>query len=244
MRNLVKIGLLGAEGRMGQALATEIAKHPKAELVCALTIADSPNLGQDIGGVPLTSDTRAACDLCDVLIDFSHPQAAIDAALLMHKTSCKTMITGTTGYVPAEEAALTAAAENITLVKSGNFSIGISVMEDLVEQAASKLRDGWDMDVLDIHHRHKVDAPSGTALMLGRAAQKGRGDDSKVEFAALRHGGVFGDHSVNFASELETITLSHSANNRSVWAIGALTAALWAVDQDTGLYNMRDVLGL
>jgi len=229
---------------MGQALMTEIAKNDKTKLVCALTIPDSPNIGTDLGGVALTADTRTALELCDVLIDFSHPKAAIDAALLMHKTPCKTLVTGTTGYAQAEEKALEAAAESITLVKSGNFSIGICVLEDLVERAASKLKEGWDLDVLDIHHRHKVDAPSGTALMLGRAAQKGRDDDSGVEYAALRHGGVIGDHSVNFGSDMETVTLSHRAHDRAVFAIGALHAAIWAVDQDKGLYTMKDVLGL
>ena len=244
MSSLVKIGLLGAEGRMGQALVNEIEKHARTELVCALTIADSPNLGAKVGGVPLSADIQKAMDLCDVMIDFSRPKAAIDAALMMHKTNCSTFVTGTTGYADAEEKALEAAAESITLVKSGNFSIGICVLEDLVEKAASKLAQGWDVDVLDIHHRHKVDAPSGTALMLGRAAEKGRGDGKKVEYAALRHGGVIGDHSVNFSSDMETVTLSHSAIDRAIFAKGALVAALWAVDQDKGLYTMKDVLDL
>ena len=229
---------------MGLSLISEIEKHPAAKLVCALTAPSSANLGNSLGGVLLSADVRSALELCDVLIDFSHPKAAIDAALMMHKTSCTTLVTGTTGYAPAEEKALEAASENITLVKSGNFSIGICVLEDLVERAAAKLKDGWDLDVLDIHHRHKKDAPSGTALMLGRAAQKGRGDDSNVDYAALRHGGVIGEHQVNLSSEMETLTLSHSANDRAVFAQGALTAALWAVDQDTGLYGMNDVLGL
>jgi 4-hydroxy-tetrahydrodipicolinate reductase len=244
MRSCVKIGLLGAEGRMGQALVTEIEKHDRTELVCALTGPDSPNIGSTVGGIALSSDPRKALDQCDVMIDFSHPKAAIDAALMMHKTACKAFVTGTTGYANAEEKALEAAAENITLVKSGNFSIGICVLEDLVERAATKLKDGWDIDVLDVHHRHKVDAPSGTALMLGRAAQKGRDDNSKVEYAALRHGGVIGDHSVNFSSDMETVTLSHSAIDRAIFAKGALIAALWAVDQDKGLYTMKHVLDL
>ena len=229
---------------MGQALVNEIDTDDRTELVCALTSPDSPNIGSAIGNVTLTADTRAALEMCDVMIDFSHPKAAIDAALLMHKTGCKTLVTGTTGYAKAEEKALEAAAESITLVKSGNFSIGICVLEDLVEKAASKLKVGWDIDVLDVHHRHKIDAPSGTALMLGRAAKKGRADNTKVEYAALRHGGVIGDHSVNFSSDMETVTLSHSAIDRAIFAKGALVAALWAVDQDKGLYTMKDVLDL
>lgn len=244
MGSRVKIGLLGAEGRMGQALVTEIEKHDQSELVCALTAPDSPNIGSKIGDVVLSSNTKPALELCDVMIDFSHPRAAIDAALMMHKTACKTLVTGTTGYDNAEEKALAAAAESITLVKSGNFSIGICVLEDLVEKAASKLKGGWDVDVLDVHHRHKVDAPSGTALMLGRAAEKGRDDNMKVEYAALRHGGVIGDHSVNFSSDMETVTLSHSALDRAIFAKGALVAALWAVNQTAGLYTMKHVLNL
>lgn len=229
---------------MGQALVAEIEKDDQLELVCALTAPDSPYLGSTISGVPLSSDTKSALDLCDVMIDFSHPKAAIDAALMMHKTACKSFVTGTTGYAKAEEKALVAAAEAITLVKSGNFSIGICVLEDLVEKAAAKLKDGWDIDVLDVHHRHKIDAPSGTALMLGHAAQKGRGDGTKVEYAALRHGGVIGDHSVNFSSDMETLTLSHSAIDRAIFAKGALVAALWAVNQKAGLYSMKHVLDL
>jgi 4-hydroxy-tetrahydrodipicolinate reductase len=244
MADVVKIGLLGAEGRMGQALVAEIAKNDRTKLVSALTAPGSQNIGQKVGDVVLTADTRAALDACDVLIDFSQPKAAIDAALMMHKTKCKAFVTGTTGYAGAEEKALEAAASAITLVKSGNFSIGICVLEDLVERAAATLNSGWDLDVLDIHHRHKKDAPSGTALMLGNAAKRGRNDGSNVEYAALRHGGVIGVHNVNLGSDMETLTLSHTAHDRAVFAIGALEAALWAVDKDPGLYTMKDVLGL
>jgi len=135
---------------MGQALVNEIDKHERTELVCALTVAESPNLGSKVGNITLSADMQSAMDLCDVMIDFSHPKAAIDAALMMHKTNCSTFVTGTTGYAKAEEAALEAAAESITLVKSGNFSIGICVLEDLVEKAAAKLKTGWDVDILDV----------------------------------------------------------------------------------------------
>ena len=229
---------------MGQTLLSEIKKEPKAQLVAALATPDSPHIGRDAGGVNISSDLRAALQICDVLIDFSQPKAAIDAALLMYGAHCKTLITGTTGYSSTEEKALEAAADSITLVKSGNFSIGICVLEALVAQAAKTLKDGWDIDVLDIHHRHKKDAPSGTALLLGNAAKTGRGGSANVEYAALRHGGVIGAHHVSIASELETLTLSHSANDRAVFAKGALTAALWAMGKPKGLYNMKDVLGL
>lgn len=227
---------------MGRALLGEIQKHKTAELASALTAPSSANLGAKYGPVMLSTDVREALQICDVLIDFSHPKAAIDAALMMYDAPCNTLVTGTTGYSPTEDTALTASSEAITLVKSGNFSIGICLLENLVERAANTLGTEWDVSILDIHHRHKKDAPSGTALMLGQALENGGAQS--VEHAAQRLGGVIGEHHVSLASELETITLSHRANDRSVFAAGALTAALWAVSKPKGLYNMKDVLGL
>ncbi len=255
---------------MGREIIRALNTEPRAQLAAALTAANSPNIGQDAaetaglkqGGTLLTSDIQAALEACDVLIDFSSPKAAIDAALAMHKTRCPTFVTGTTGYSETEEKALLAAAHNITLLKSGNFSLGINMLEALVEIATDKLRTGWDVEILDMHHKHKVDAPSGTALMLGEAAAKGRGiklketqilshqgrseprREGQIGFAALRGGGVIGAHEVRIASELEMITLSHDAFDRSVFANGAVTAALWAADRPSGLYGMKDVLGL
>lgn len=237
---------------MGRALLHEIEKHEGAQLVCALTSLESANTGAPYGPTVLSADVGAALQNCDALIDFSHPKAAIDAALLMHSTPCKTLVTGTTGYSETEEEALIASASQITLVKSGNFSVGICLLESLVEIAARTLNNtDWDASILDIHHRHKIDAPSGTALMLGHAVERGQnasgrsgGNVPKIEYAAQRIGGVIGVHHVSLASELETLTLSHSANDRSVFAAGALTAALWAIGQPNGLYTMQDVLGL
>ena len=240
----IKIGVLGAAGRMGYALRSEISKHSKAKLVAALVSPNADVLGDDAGSVKFTSDVRAALDICDVLIDFSHPKAAIDAALMMFGTPCRTLVTGTTGYSATEEKALEQAANAITLVKSGNFSIGICILESLVTKAAASLPKDWDTDILDIHHNQKKDAPSGTALMLGRALEVGGQHIDPSEFTSLRHGGVIGEHSVFFGSDMETITLTHAAIDRAVFAKGALTAALWAVGQDTGLYSMRDVLGV
>jgi len=270
MTNILDIGVLGADGRMGGAIIRSLEAQPKAQLSVALTAKDSPSLGQDAAeaaglkacGVLLTADIKAALEQCDVLIDFSSPKAAIDAAIAMHGTRCHTFVTGTTGYTQTEEKALLAAGDSITLLKSGNFSLGVNMLEALVELAADKLRSGWDIEILEMHHKHKVDAPSGTALMLGEAAAKGRGvslknhqilsregrGDARVEgqigFAALRGGGVIGAHDVLFANELEMITLSHEAFDRSVFANGAVTAALWAAAQPKGLYDMKDVLGL
>ncbi|MDB2437308.1 4-hydroxy-tetrahydrodipicolinate reductase [Hellea sp.] len=270
MTKSLDIAVLGADGRMGGAIIRALAAEPKANLVAAVTAKDSPNLGQDAAdiaglkacGVTLTSDIQAALESCDVLIDFSQPKAAIDAALAMHDTRCHTFVTGTTGYTATEEKALLAAGNSITLLKSGNFSLGVNMLEALVELATDKLRSGWDIEILEMHHKHKVDAPSGTALMLGEAAAKGRGvslenhqilsregrgdarTEGQIGFAALRGGGVIGAHEVRIASELEMITLSHDAFDRSVFASGAVTAALWAASQPKGLYNMKDVLGL
>ena len=270
MTKQLDIGVLGADGRMGGAIIRRLAAEPRARLTAAVTAQSSPNLGRDaadvaglkICGVNLTSDIQAALTVCDVLIDFSHPKAAIDAALAMQGTRCHTFVTGTTGYTDIEEKALLAAGESITLLKSGNFSLGVNMLEALVTLATDKLREGWDIEVLEMHHKHKVDAPSGTALMLGEAAAKGRGvtlkdkqilsregrgqarSEGQIGFAALRGGGVIGAHEVRIASELEMITLSHDAFDRNVFADGAVTAALWAAEKPAGLYNMKDVLGL
>ena len=270
MSKSIDIGILGADGRMGGAILEALNDEPRAKLTAAITAPTSPNMGKDAAevarqpqcGVILTSDIRAALESCDVLIDFSSPKAAIDTALSMHETRCHTLVTGTTGYTEAEEKALLTAAESITLLKSGNFSLGVNMLEALIELASDKLRAGWDIEVLEMHHKHKVDAPSGTALMLGQAAAKGRGvalkdvqvlsregrgeprSEGQIGFAALRGGGVIGAHEVRLASELEMITLSHDAFDRSVFAKGAVTAAIWAADKPKGLYDMKDVLGL
>jgi 4-hydroxy-tetrahydrodipicolinate reductase len=235
---------------MGRAVVDEINHHPDTRLAAALVGATAPLLGDAIGDISYTSDVKAALHICDVLIDFSHPKAAIDAALMMYNTPCKIFISGTTGYSATEEKALEAVAGSIILVKSGNFSLGVCVLESLVEHAAHTLGEGWDVDVLDIHHRHKKDAPSGTALMLGEAAKKGRAHsdgNTNVDYASLRHGGVIGEHHVSIASEMESLTLSHTATDRAVFARGALTAALWAARDPArtpGLYTLHDVLGL
>ena len=270
MSDIIDIGVLGAEGRMGGAIIRALREEPKARLTVALTAPDSDNIGKDASdpaglspsGVKLTSDIMAGLDACDVMIDFSSPRAAIDAALGMHDMRCHTLITGTTGYTPTEEAALLTASESITLLKSGNFSLGVNMLEALVEMAAARLGNDWDIEISEMHHRHKVDAPSGTAMMLGEAAARGRSvslaekqvlsregrteprAEGQIGFSALRGGGVIGQHDVRLASELEMITLSHEAFDRSVFASGAVVAALWAHDKPKGLYSMRDVLGL
>ncbi len=269
----IEIGILGADGRMGGAVIRAIASHATAKLGAALTVPQSPNLGKDAGliagiadqGVPLSHDLHAALDKCDVLIDFSAPKASIDAALVLsdteHPVRCRAMVSGTTGFTSSETTVLESTAKGLALLRSGNFSPGVTALSALVELATEKLGQGWDIEVLEMHHRHKVDAPSGTALLLGEAAANGRGlnfqkaqvlsregmtgarRDDEIGFATLRGGSVVGRHDVILASELEMITLSHDALDRSVFAKGAVSAALWLLDQPKGLYSMRDVLG-
>jgi len=265
MTDKIRIALLGATGRMGLSLIREIHDNPRAMLCGA--IAAPAHKGRDVSemaglkpsGIVVESNLRNVLDNCDVLIDFSTPQTAIDAALMMHDVRCDALVSGTTGFSGAEERAFDAAAESVCVVRSGNFSLGVNVLTALVERAAKSLPPEFDIDILDIHHKHKADAPSGTALMLGEAAAKGRGQpapttrnlrrnqprkDNEIGFAAMRIGGVIGDHDVSFGSEMETLTLSHRALDRAVFARGALTAALWAANQKAGHYDMRDVLGL
>jgi 4-hydroxy-tetrahydrodipicolinate reductase len=269
----IELGILGADGRMGAAVIRAIADRDDVRLGAAITAPGAPRLGQDAGeiagvgplGVKLTSDFKTGLDGCDVLIDFSAPKAAIDAALILagtgHSGRCKAMVSGTTGFTPAEDHAMEAACGTIALLRAGNFSPGVTALSVLVELAAEKLGPDWDIEILEMHHRHKVDAPSGTALLLGEAAAKGRGVElSKAQtlarvgmtgarktgdigFAALRGGGVIGQHDVKLANELEMITLSHDAFDRSVFARGAVSAAVWAARQKSGRYTMRDVLG-
>ena len=269
----IALGILGADGRMGTAVIRAIADRADVRLGAAITAPGTAALGQDAGtlagvgalGVPLISDLKSGLESCDVLVDFSTPHAAIDAAknLSAADTSvrCKAMVSGTTGFTPSENKTFDAASDTIALLWAGNFSPGVTALSVLVELAAEKLGTGWDIEILEMHHRHKVDAPSGTALLLGEAAAKGRGlnlaesqvlsrvgvtgarKDEDIGFAVLRGGGVFGRHDVKLANEHEMITLSHDAFDRSVWARGAVSAAIWTAKQKSGLYSMRDVLG-
>jgi 4-hydroxy-tetrahydrodipicolinate reductase len=269
----IELGILGADGRMGAAVIRAIADRPDVNLGAAITAPGTPELGQDAGtllgvrplGVKLASDLKSALNACDVLVDFSVPKAAIDAALILsgtgHSGRCKAMVSGTTGFTVAEDHAFDAAGENIALLRAGNFSPGVTALSVLVELATEKLGAGWDIEILEMHHRHKVDAPSGTALLLGEAAAKGRGlelaeaqvlsrvgvtgarNDDDIGFAVLRGGGVIGRHDVKLANQQEMITLSHDAFDRSVFARGAVSAAVWVSDQSPGRYSMRDVLG-
>ena len=266
----MKLVVVGASGRMGQALIRIIHATEGATLHAAVGREGSPFLGKDAGeiaglgpiGIALSDDPLAAFLHADGVIDFTKPETSVVFAGLAAQARIVHVI-GTTGCSSEDEARFEAASRHARIVKSGNMSLGVNLLSVLVEQAARALpASDWDIEVLEMHHKHKVDAPSGTALLLGAAAAKGRGIDlsdhsvrvrdghtgarasGSIGFATLRGGSVVGDHSVIIAGEGENITLSHSAGDRSIFARGAVQAALWARDRKPGYYSMLDVLGL
>lgn len=200
--------------------------------------------------------------LCDVVIDFSTAEASVALAQSCAERGGPALVIGSTGFSPEQDAALQAASEKVAIVRSGNFSLGVNILIGLVEHAALRLdaRD-WDIEITEAHHRKKIDAPSGTALMLGEAAASGRGHDlselrsapydgisderttGTIGFSSVRAGGIVGEHTVLFASDAEVLTLSHSAIDRSLFAKGAVAAAAWVRTRRPGLYDMQDVLG-
>ena len=262
--------VVGAAGRMGQALARVIHATRGVRIVGAVERAGSPQLGKDIGelaglgslGVAISDDPLPVFAKADGGRDFTAPAATVEFAGYAAQARIAHII-GTTGCTPEDDAKIAAAARHATIVKSGNMSLGVNLLAALVEQAAKALGpEDFDIEVLEMHHRHKVDAPSGTALLLGEAAARGRdiglGENSvrvrdgvtgarvagTIGFATLRGGSVIGEHSVIFAGGGERIVLSHHAEDRSLFASGAVKAALWAQGRKPGLYSMRDVLGL
>ena len=262
--------VVGAAGRMGRTLIRAIHETPGAALAGAVERAGSPLLGQDAGevagvgrlGVAITDDPLPVFARAEGVLDFTVPAATVEFAGYAAQARIAHVI-GTTGCTAADEERIAAAARHATIVKSGNMSLGVNLLAVLVEQAAKVLSgDDFDIEVLEMHHRHKVDAPSGTALLLGEAAAKGRGigleensvrvrdghtgprEAGTIGFATLRGGSVVGDHSVVLAGTGERIVLSHHAEDRTLFARGAVTAALWAQGRKPGLYTMRDVLGL
>jgi 4-hydroxy-tetrahydrodipicolinate reductase len=250
----LKIVVTGASGRMGRTLIREIAQGSGLTLCGALEMEGHPNLGLDSGtlagmqpnGIKLTADPLTLLAEAQAVVDFTSPIVSTMLADLAAQARIVHVI-GTTGFDDKSEARIKAAARHAVIVKSGNMSLGVNLLAALVERAAKSLPD-YDIEVLEMHHRNKVDAPSGTALLLGQAAAKGRdlgprADDS-IGFATLRGGSVVGEHSVIFAGTGERITLSHTAEDRTIFAHGALTAAKWAHGKKPGLYAMTDVLGL
>ncbi len=266
----MKLVVVGAGGRMGQTLIRTIHAIAGARLFAAVERTGSPFVGKDAGelaglgpiGVKVTDRPLEAFVEAEGVLDFTAPAATVEFAGLAAQARIVHVI-GTTGCSADDDAKIAAAARHARIVKSGNMSLGVNLLSVMAEQAARALDAAdWDIEILEMHHRHKVDAPSGTALLLGEAAARGRGialaDHSvrvrdghtgarapgTIGFATLRGGSVVGEHSVLLAGEGELVTLSHSAGDRAIFARGAVKAALWARDQKPGLYSMLDVLGL
>lgn len=266
--SISRIAVLGASGRMGRAVIQAASSHVAARVGAAIERPGYPDAGQDAGqlaglpanGVKVVTGIDAALADFDVLIDFTRPDATL-AALPLCVAHGKAMVIGTTGISAEQQAQIEAAAQQIAIVKAGNFSIGVNLCLSLLEQAARVLAADYDIEVIEAHHRHKVDAPSGTALMLGEAAARGAGRDLKdcavyeryghtgardrqtIGFSTIRGGDVVGDHTVMFLGEGERIEITHKASSRTIFANGAVRAATWLAGRPAGLYSMRDVIG-
>ncbi len=263
------IVVTGASGRMGATLVRLVAESQRFHLVAALERPGHDWLGRDAGeaaggapvGVPLTDDPVEAIAKARAIIDFTAPAASVEyVALAAQARACH--VIGTTGFGAGELAKISAAARHATIVRAGNMSLGVNLLVALTEKVAETLGPGWDVEVVEAHHRHKVDAPSGTALMLGHAAAEGLGvslddvadrgrdgvtgprRDGAIGFSSVRAGDIVGEHDVIFAGPGERVVLRHVATDRAIFARGALRAAIWGLDQGPGEYDMRHVLDI
>jgi 4-hydroxy-tetrahydrodipicolinate reductase len=265
----MRLVVAGAAGRMGRVLIEIIRQTPGAHLAGAIEQPDSIAIGQDAGllagcgqmGVAISGDALAVVAGADGILDFTSPQSTVEFAALAAQARLVHVI-GTTGLSADDLAKIEAAARHAIIVRSGNMSLGVNLLAALVKKAARTLGPEYDVEIVEMHHRMKVDAPSGTALLLGVAAAEGRGTALEghsirardghtglrkigdIGFASLRGGTVIGDHKVILAGPSERIELSHIAEDRNIFARGAVQAALWGKNQKPGLYSMADVLGL
>jgi 4-hydroxy-tetrahydrodipicolinate reductase len=264
----LRIAVAGASGRMGQMLIDAIRAADDCCLTGALDVASSPAIGQDAGaatgqptGVLISADLQAGLAGSQVLIDFTRPEGT-----LKHLQVCRAlgvaMVIGTTGFTEAQKAEIDAASKDIAIMMAPNMSVGVNVTLKLLEMAAKALSTGYDIEIIEAHHRHKVDAPSGTALKMGeviaaalgrdlkdcavyaREGVTGERDPSSIGFATIRGGDIVGDHTVLFAGTGERIEISHKSSSRATYAQGSLRAVRFLADKKAGLFNMFDVLGL
>jgi 4-hydroxy-tetrahydrodipicolinate reductase len=266
---ILRIGVIGCAGRMGRANLAALLATDGVILAGGTERPGHEAIGQDLGvlaggdavGVACTTDNAALMTACHAVVEFSTPEATVANARLAAEHGCAHVI-GTTGLEAADRAALAEAAERTAIVWAPNMSLGVNLLLGLAEKVAASLGEDFDIEIVEMHHRHKVDAPSGTALAIGEAAARGRGrplDELAVRgrdgitrprqagtigFAALRGGDVVGDHTITFAGDGERLELSHKASSRDIYSKGAVRAALWAGRQKPGLYGMKDVLGL
>ncbi len=269
MTNLPGIVVTGASGRMGQMLIETVRASDKARLVGVTERAGHPWVGQDLGtamggaamGVTVTDDPIEAFATAQAVIDFTSPEATLAHAELTAQARAVHVI-GTTGFTEEQLEYFVHAGRHAVIVRAGNMSLGVNLLTGLTRRVAAALGEDFDIEIVEAHHRHKVDAPSGTALMLGEAAAAGRGvvlsdmresgrdgitgarKPGAIGFSAIRGGDVVGEHDVIFAGAGERIVLRHLATDRAIFARGALQAALWGQDKKPGQYDMMDVLGL
>ena len=265
----MRLIVVGAAGRMGRTLVRVIAATPGVTLAGAIERAGAAEIGKDSGelaglganGIAISDDALPLFAKAEGVLDFTTPEATLAFAELAAQARIVHVI-GTTGLAPADEEKIKAASRHAAIIKSGNMSLGVNLLAVLVRQAAKALDADFDIEILEMHHRSKVDAPSGTALLLGKAAAEGREADlakvsvrardgitgarrrGDIGFATLRGGSVIGEHSAIFAGDGETIELTHRASDRALFARGAVRAALWGRGRKPGLYSMTDVLGL
>ncbi|HEY1397002.1 4-hydroxy-tetrahydrodipicolinate reductase [Roseateles sp.] len=264
----LRIAITGASGRMGRMLVEAVLAAEDLELAAALDRAGSPALGQDAGaflgqttGVAITDDLRAGLSKADVLIDFTRPEGTMTHLALCAELGVRTVI-GTTGFSPDEKAKIGEFAQRAAVMMAPNMSVGVNVVLKLLQQASKALAQGYDIEIVEAHHRHKVDAPSGTALKMGevvaealgrdlktcavygREGVTGERDPSTIGFATVRGGDVIGDHTVMYLGIGERIEISHKASSRATFAQGSLRAARFLGERRTGLFDMNDVLGI
>jgi 4-hydroxy-tetrahydrodipicolinate reductase len=263
-----RIAIAGSTGRMGRALIEALAQAGDFQLKAALERSDSPFLGKDAGelvgapcGVPISADLERSLAGCDVLVDFTRPEAT-----LKHLEICRgrgiRMVIGTTGFTPEQKKLISAASRDVAMVMAPNMSVGVNLTFRLLELAAKVLNEGYDVEIIESHHRHKVDAPSGTALRMGeviaqalgrnlaecavygREGVTGERKPATIGFATVRGGDIVGDHTALFAGTGERVEITHKAASRATFALGALRAARFLAAKKTGLFDMQDVLGL
>jgi 4-hydroxy-tetrahydrodipicolinate reductase len=265
---MLKVVIAGCSGRMGHALLEGVFADAELALHGALDRADSPQIGRDAGeqfgkksGVLISHDVDAALKGADVLVDFTRPEPSLVYLAACQKAGVN-MVIGTTGFTSEQKDIIAKVAKDISVVFAPNMSVGVTLLINLVQAAAKVLSEGYDIEVIEAHHRHKVDAPSGTALRLGEAAASALGrnleecaiygregvtgerDPSTIGFATVRGGDVVGDHTVLFAGIGERVELTHKASSRATFALGALRAGKFMQNKKSGLFDMQDVLGL
>lgn len=268
MMTVLKVAIAGVNGRMGKMLVEAVQHNPHTQLSGALEHAGSDVLGLDAGqavglktGVLVSADTDAVLAGCDVLIDFTRPDASLPLIAKCAERGIK-MVIGTTGYDDSGKAAIATAAEKTAIVFAANYSVGVNLTFHILDTVARVLNEGYDIEIIEAHHRHKIDAPSGTALRMGevianalgrdlkevavygREGQTGARDAQTIGFATVRGGDIVGDHTALFAADGERVEITHKASSRMTFAAGAVRAAVWLAQHQNGLFDMQDVLGL